>query len=331
MSAFAGAGLFGLSAPLLAAVAAGSPRVTAALLYGGYGLAFALLSRPWRDRVARGERVWLAVSLTFGGVLAPLLMLWGLRSVGGAEGALWLGAEPVFTVLLGVTLFREPSSWRLWSSVLLMTAAGAVLVTAGEPRIGVFFLLGAAAAWGLDNQASARLASIPPASLTALKGLAGLAGNAALAFAAGDALPWAPAAWAGVVLIGVVCYGVSLLLMLRAMRYLGGGRAATAFAASPFIGAAAGYALGQSTVPPWQFLLSATLVGLAGWLLMREQHSHEHVHEPIEHTHEHVHDAHHEHVHSPGDPSGEPHAHWHRHTRLVHAHSHLADLHHRHH
>lgn len=330
-NAFAGAALFGISAPLLAALDAGGPRVTAALLYGGYGVLFAAAFRPWRDRVARGERRWLAVSLSFGGVLAPLLMVLGLRSVSGAEAALWLGAEPLFTVLLGVLLFKEPSSSRLWLSMLLVVGSGAVLVSAGTPRSGIAYLLGAAAAWGLDNQASARLASIRPASLTAWKGLAGLTGNAALAWALSDPVTGGAVTWAGVVLVGVVSYGVSLLLVLKAMRQLGGGRAATAFAASPVVGAAAGFLMGQATAPAWALALSASLVGGAGWLLLREEHAHEHVHEPLEHTHEHVHDDHHRHAHAPGAPPGEPHTHRHRHVALVHAHPHLADVHHRHH
>lgn len=331
LNAFAGAALFGLSAPLLASLDAGGPRVTAALLYGGYGILFAAMVRPWRDPVAREERRWLAVSLGFGGVLAPLLMLLGIRSVAGAEAALWLGAEPLFTVLLGMLLFGEPSSRRLWLSILLVVASGALLVNVGTPQAGIFYLLGAAAAWGLDNQASARLASIRPASLTAWKGLAGLTGNAALAWAFADPVSGTPATWIGVMLVGVVSYGVSLLLVLNAMRHLGGGRAATAFAASPFVGAAAGFLLGQATVPAWTLALSAVLVGAAGWLLLREEHAHEHVHEPLEHTHEHVHDEHHRHKHAPGDPAGEPHTHRHRHVALVHAHPHLADVHHRHH
>lgn len=331
VNAFLGAALFGLSAPLLAALDAGGPRVTAALLYGGYGVIFAAVFRPWRDRVARGERRWLAVSLGFGGVLAPLLMLLGLRSVAGAEAALWLGAEPLFTVLLGVLLFREPSSPRLWASMVLVVASGGVLVNVGAPSPGILYLLAAAAAWGLDNQASARLVSIRPESLTAWKGLAGFTGNAVLAWAFSDSIAGAPVTWAAVALVGVLSYGVSLLLVLRAMRHLGGGRAATAFAVSPFVGAAAGFALGQAAAPAWALVASAVLVGAAGRLLLGEEHAHEHVHEPMEHTHEHVHDAHHQHAHVQGDPPGEPHTHRHRHVRLVHAHPHLADVHHRHH
>lgn len=331
LQAFAAAGLFGLSAPLLDRLHVGGPRLTAAALYGAFGLVFLLLFQPWRDQLARDERKWLAVSLFFGGNLAPLLLMLGLQTVSGAEAALWLGAEPIFTVVLGVLLFREPSSRALWMSLALFALAGALLMRLGAPSFGIALLLGAAAAWGLDNQASARLVSLRPESLTAWKGLAGFAGNATLGFVMGDRWDASPAGFAAVAAVGLVAYGVSLWLVLRAMRTLGGGRAATAFSITPFAGALAGALLGQGAVPVWTLVSSALLVSAAGWLLLHERHEHQHAHGPLAHTHEHVHDEHHRHAHAPGEAPGEPHTHFHSHAPLVHAHPHLADVHHRHH
>jgi drug/metabolite transporter (DMT)-like permease len=331
LQAFGAAALFGLSAPLLSALHVGGPRVTAAVLYGTFGLVFFVLFRPWREGVAPGERTWLAASLLFGGNVAPLLLMLGLASVSGAEATLWLGAEPILTVVWGLVLFREPVGRTLWASVALFAAAGALLVGVGELTPGIFWLLGAAAAWSFDNQASARVVSLRAESLAAWKGLAGFAGNATLALVMGDTLGGRALDFAGVAAIGLVAYGFSLWLILRAMRTLGGGRAATAFSVTPFAGALAGTLLGQGNVPVWALGTGAVLVSAAGYLLLHERHDHEHAHEPLAHTHEHVHDEHHAHTHAPGDSTGEPHTHPHVHVPLVHAHPHLADVHHRHH
>lgn len=131
--------------------------------------------------------------------------------------------------------------------------------------------------------------------------------------------------------IGLVCYGLSLLLVLQAMRVLGGGRASLAFSVSPVVGGVAGLALGTYATPVAPLLAAALLAGAGTWLLVSETHEHLHAHDELDHTHEHVHDAHHQHEHLAGDPPGEPHTHRHRHAPLTHAHPHLADLHHRHH
>ena len=79
-----------------------------------------------------------------------------------------------------------------------------------------------------------------------------------------------------------------------------------------------------------QLATAAGLMLLGVCLHLTEIHEHEHIHEALEHEHRHVHDSHHDHVHSPADPSGEPHTHWHRHISLVHKRLHYPDLHHGH-
>jgi hypothetical protein len=88
-------------------------------------------------------------------------------------------------------------------------------------------------------------------------------------------------------------------------------------------------------------LLAMGLMGAGVVLLLLEQHSHWHRHDPLRHAHRHRHDPrgadpHHEHNHAPeellGLPSDHPfwHAHEHRHRELEHAHPHVSDAHHRH-
>jgi hypothetical protein len=138
-----------------------------------------------------------------------------------------------------------------------------------------------------------------------------------------------PGIIAAAALIGFFGYGVSLVLFVLGLRHLGAARTGAYFSTAPFLGALlAVWLLGE---PLTLQLAAAGLLMAAGiYIHLTETHMHEHAHAALEHAHRHVHDAHHRHVHMPGDPAGEPHAHPHRHLPLVHKHPHYPDLHHRH-
>jgi hypothetical protein len=134
---------------------------------------------------------------------------------------------------------------------------------------------------------------------------------------------------AAAAVVGFFGYGVSLILYVRALRELGTARTGAYFSLAPFIGAGLGILLWHESVT-LTFVAAAGLMGIGLWLHLTERHAHRHTHEALEHAHPHVHDVHHQHVHSPDDPAGEPHTHRHRHEPLTHRHPHYPDIHHRH-
>jgi hypothetical protein len=167
-----------------------------------------------------------------------------------------------------------------------------------------------------------------PVQIAMLKGLVAGSINLALALWHGAALPGLGETLAGAGL-GLLGYGVSLVLFVFALRAIGTARTGAYFATAPFIGAVVAFAvLGEPVT--WQFAFAGLLMAVGLWLHLTERHEHEHEHAPIVHDHRHSHDAHHGHAHGPGDPPGEPHAHRHVHTRLRHTHHHFPDPHHSH-
>jgi hypothetical protein len=133
---------------------------------------------------------------------------------------------------------------------------------------------------------------------------------------------------AGAVL-GMLAYGLSLVLFVLALRDIGAARTGAYYAAAPFIGAIlAVLALGEPL--RLRLLLAGGLMLIGLWLHLTEQHEHAHEHADLAHAHRHRHDAHHRHDHAPDDPVEEPHSHRHRHTRLRHSHRHFPDAHHSH-
>lgn len=330
--------LFGAGTPLAKALLASvSPWMLAGLLYLGSGVGLALLRaarRAPRVQLPRGQWRWLAGAVLAGGVVAPVLLMFGLARMPASGASLLLNAEAVFTALLAWFAFRENFDRRIALGMLAIVAGALVLGWPGEARFGeawpALAVLGACLAWAIDNNLTRKVALNDAAWIASVKGLAAGAVNLASAFALGSRLPAVPAL-AGAMALGFVAYGISLALFVVGLRHLGTARTGAYFSVAPFFGATVAVALLGEAVDT-RLLLAAGLMAVGVWLHLSERHLHRHTHEALAHEHEHAHDdddAHHRHAHPPG-AAGLRHTHWHRHEPLAHAHAHYPDEHHRH-
>src|SRR5438309_4325010 len=164
----------------------------------------------------------------------------GLAMTAASTASLLLNLEGLATMALAWVLFGENVDRRLLAGAAAILG-GAILLSwqggAGEFGWGAAAIAGACLAWGLDNNLTRRLSAADPVQIAMIKGLAAGAVNLALAVAAGAQLP-AMAAIGGAALIGFLGYGLSLVLFVFALRYLGAARTAAYFSTAPFIGAA---------------------------------------------------------------------------------------------
>jgi drug/metabolite transporter (DMT)-like permease len=335
LAALGAALLFGIGTPLAKLLLDSTqPWLLAGLLYLGSGLGLSLLRRLRRApkvRLAPGEWRWLAGAALAGGVLGPVLLMFGLRGMPASGASLLLNAEGVFTALLAWFVFRENFDRRIAFGMLAIVAGAVVLSWPGEARFGEVWpalaVLGACLAWAIDNNLTRKVALNDATWIASVKGLAAGGVNLSIAALLGATLPPLPTL-AGAMVLGFLAYGISLALFVVGLRHLGTARTGAYFSVAPFFGAlVAVVVLGESA--DTRLLVAAALMALGVWLHLSEQHLHEHVHDALEHDHEHEHDQHHQHSHGP-DGSAPRHAHRHRHDPLTHAHAHFPDEHHRH-
>jgi len=327
------AALFGAATPAAKTLLEDLGSFTAAgLLYLGAGL----MALPFASsREVRGlrpnpaQRRTLAGAIIAGGGVAPVLLLMGLHAAPAASVSLWLALELPATALLARALFAEHLGRRTLEAVALAAGAGILLASPSGFQFAWAGLLlaGAALAWGLDNNLTARVDGYTPSRYTVLKGLAAGSVNLAIGLATGHA-PSARSAGAAL-LVGAIGYGGSLLLYVGASQRLGAVRAQVLFATSPLFGVALAWGwLGEPV--GLVHLAAGALLAAAAALLLTEQHAHRHAHAAERHVHRHRHDdGHHDHRHR-DLPAATSHVHPHRHAPLVHAHAHLPDVHHRH-
>jgi drug/metabolite transporter (DMT)-like permease len=341
--AIASAALFGASTPLakLLLGRGTDPWLLAGLLYLGAGvglgamqvLRWASAQQTREAPLRRSDLPWLALMVLTGGVVGPVLLMIGLSVTPAAATALLLNLEGLATLAIAWLVFRENVDRRVFAGAMAILG-GAVLLSwrgapSGEIGWGAPAIAGACLAWGIDNNLTRKLAAADPVQIATIKGLVAGTTNVGLALAFAGAAPPPLGAAMSAGLLGLLSYGLSLVLFILALRHLGTARTGAYYATAPFIGAALAVLMFDEPLTAW-FVAAALLMALGVYLHLAEVHLHEHAHEAVEHEHRHAHDAHHQHAHDPADPPGEPHTHRHRHAPMVHKHAHYPDLHHRH-
>lgn len=287
-----------------------------------YEILESLTARQW---------VNLAGAILSGGVLAPLFLAYSIRNGTASEVSLLLNFESVATTLIAWMIFHEYIGNRVWIGKILIIGASIVVVLTDSNRVRLSMsglsVLAACILWGIDNNLTRELETLPASLLACMKGWIAGTFNVLLFFVLFRS-PVTTFQVSATLIIGALSYGASLVLFIHALRAIGSARTSTWFASGPFIGTILSVIiLGER--PPSQYWLAA-LVMLSGmFLLYREVHKHPHQHESLVHSHNHEHDEHHRHEHKNEECNG-THNHLHTHEPIIHAHSHWPDIHHRH-
>lgn len=314
----------------------------ASFLYLGSGMSMAaikglqrlkLLPRENQGKWERNEIPFLAGAILSGGVAAPILLLFSLQTTPAATSSLLLNFEVAATSMIAVFLFREKISRPVVYAILFVTAASILLSFEGQGQwgfsIGALGILGACFLWGFDNNFTKKIASKDAITIVYIKGLSAGAFSFILAQLAGEALPALNIALTAM-MIGAVCYGLSILLFIMAMRGLGAARTSALFGTSPVAGVLISFILFNDPVN-LKFVVAFLFVVTGIYLLSNEKHAHTHLHERMTHSHLHRHDdGHHDHHHSNSEAGQFLHSHQHSHERTLHDHEHAHTGNHRH-
>jgi drug/metabolite transporter (DMT)-like permease len=332
--------MFGASTPFAKLLTGGvSPVLLAGLLYLGSGLGLWSIRLLGAGRLAvprlpSREWPWFLGAIASGGVIGPVLLMYGLTATSASSASLLLNLEAVMTVLIAWIVFRENAGRRIVLGMMLIAAGGLALAwpqaaggQSGTIRGGLL-IGGACLCWALDNNLTRKISAADADFIAGTKGLVAGITNVALAIALGASLPPLPLVLAAMTL-GLFGYGVSLVLFVLALRGLGTARTGAYFSTAPFLGAAIAVIALHEPAPPL-FWLSACLMAAGVALHLTERHTHEHRHEALSHSHSHAHDSHHLHEHDFAWDGTEPHVHLHRHDAMTHEHPHYPDMHHRH-
>src|SRR5262245_41644456 len=139
--ALASAALFALSTPAAKALLGTiHPAILAGLLYSGAGVGVGLLRRlsprvfgpkARQASLQRKDVPWLAAAIAAGGVVGPLLLMFGLARTDAATASLLLALEGAATAIIAWFAFRENFDRRVALGMACLVAGGALRFLAG--------------------------------------------------------------------------------------------------------------------------------------------------------------------------------------------------------
>ena len=301
-----------------------APTCMAAFLYLGAGIGVGIMYLFHFRKESPTERLTgKDLPYTLGmialDVIAPILLMLGVRIGTSANASLLGNFEIVATTVIALALFREKVSGRLWAAIGLITLSSLILSFDGSGSLrfslGSLFVLGATVCWGLENNCTRRIADKSTYQIVTLKGFGSGLGSLVIALVTGERLP-KTCEILQVLLLGFVAYGLSIFTYIRAQKTLGAAKTSAYYAAAPFIGAFLSFlllreALTVSYVIALTVMLAGAGLVVQDTLIRHHQHAHAHyfvhTHDGTTHMHKVVHS--HAHDHYTGDDR-----HGHRHS-----------------
>lgn len=292
--AFLAAALYALNMPfsrlLLGSV---EPLYMAAFLYLGAGLGMLGLwyfrTEP-KDRtiapITKNEKPYI-LGMVLLDILAPALLMFGLRSTLAANASLLNNFEIVATCLLALFLFKEAISRKLWIGIVLVTLASVLLsledFSAFRFSSGSLLILAASTAWGLENNFTRKLSNRTSSDIVIIKGIGSGFGSLILALLTREAFPQVGFILL-TMLLGFVAYGLSINYYVKAQTQLGAAKTSAYYAIAPFFGVIFSFLIFRA-FPNASFWVGLILMASATWFLITDtisiQHTHPHKHTKV--------------------------------------------------
>lgn len=203
----------------------------------------------------------LVISI-LGGVLAPILLFYGLERINASEAVILTNAQIIFTVLLSSLFFGEKPNGIIGYSGIIIVFVGLFVATTELDTSGSLFkyepgkimIVGAMLVWAIDNNISRRLtkrSTIWPAKIAMLKFLIGgiiLFGVATIAVEESSSsfrsrlqiidslLLIKPSEWLIIIAVSLFGFAGALSLLLESLKRIGTIRTMMIFSLTPIFG-----------------------------------------------------------------------------------------------
>lgn len=222
-----------------------APTYMAAFLYLGAGAGVGIMYLFHHKHEASAERLEkrdmpYTVGMVLLDIIAPILLMLGVKLGTSANASLLGNFEIVATTLIALFIFKEKVSRKLWAAIGLITLSSIILSFGGEGSftfsVGSLLVLGATACWGLENNCTRSISDKSTYQIVTIKGFGSAAGSLIVAVIISEKLPDIEYILPAVVL-GFVAYGLSIFTYIRAQKTLGAAKTSAYYAVAPFIGA----------------------------------------------------------------------------------------------
>lgn len=236
------------------------PLVLTAIVYTISGLALIPFAKASFTFERRDDYFYILIVTIFGGVLAPVLLMYGLQVTAASTAAILTNGEIVFTIALSSIFFGEKPHGLVGLFAIILVVIGLVIATTEdlkalesilELNVGNIMILASMFMWAIDNNVSRRLTSgASPAKIAMVKSLAGGLVLIAIALALGKGntiMEIKFDMWILIVGMSIAGFGGALLLFLEGIKRIGTVKTMSMFSLTPIFGiVVAALTLGES-------------------------------------------------------------------------------------
>lgn len=265
LSAVLAALLYALSTPFLKlTLTVVEPVFLAGLLYLGAGVGMLMICMFTKESMPFAKKQYpYVIGMILLDVLAPILLLYGLRLSVAENAALLNNFEIVATSVFAFFIFKEKISIRLRYAIVIITIAS-ILLSVNNLQSSLSFSFGsvliilATMVWGLENNFTRNLSDNSPIKITAIKGIFSGLSSILLAYFFNQ-MTWDVSLILLSMLLGFITYGLSIMFYIYAQRSLGASKTSSFYALAPFLGAGISILIFNDT-PQLNFYIALVLM-----------------------------------------------------------------------
>lgn len=275
LSAALAALLYALSTPFLKlTLVVVEPVFLAGLLYLGAGIGMLIMCMFTKESMPFAKKQYpYVLGMILLDILAPILLLYGLRLSIAENAALLNNFEIVATSVFAFFIFKEKISIRLRYAIIIITIAS-ILLSVENLQSSLNFSFGsvliilATMVWGLENNFTRNLSDNSPIKITAIKGVFSGLSSILLAYFINQ-ITFDVTLILLSMLLGFVTYGLSIMFYIFAQRSLGAAKTSSFYALAPFLGAGISILI-FNDVPQLNFYAALVLMILGVVLITKD-------------------------------------------------------------
>jgi drug/metabolite transporter (DMT)-like permease len=249
------------------------PLALTAVIYTISGLALMPVARASFTFERKQDYLYVVIVTIFGGISAPLLLMYGLQQTAASTAAILTNGEIVFTLALSSIFFGEKPHGRIGLFAVILVVIGLVIATTEdltalesilELNPGNIMILASMLMWAIDNNISRRLTlKVSPAKIAMVKSLAGglVLIVIALAMGKGNTITVIKFdMWLLIILMSISGFGGALLLFLEGIKRIGTVKTMSMFSMTPIFGIVIAALVLDETITVFQSIATGLII-----------------------------------------------------------------------
>lgn len=242
------------------------PTMQAGFLYLGAGIGISILSlfirkKEESEKIHRNDLKYV-IGMIVLDIIAPILMMYGLRDSNSSNASLLNNFEIVATALIALIIFKEKVNLKMWLAICLITLSSFILsfsdLGAFKISYGAILIILATLCWGLENNCTRMLANKNTFHIVMIKGIFSGLGSLIIALCLKEAFP-SMGIIALSLLLGFLSYGLSIFFYIKAQGIIGATKTSAYYSIAPFVGSFLSFVLLHEALE-WSYFLGLAIM-----------------------------------------------------------------------